>query len=193
MTRSDAARSHTGLKGARAPPAGDLWVFGYGSLMWRPGFDFIERQAALVRGWRRSLCIYSHVYRGTPERPGLVLGLDRGGACRGVAFRVAAALRTPTIEYLRAREQVTAVYLERTVLAHLSDGTAVDALTYVADRTHAQYAGRLEREQLLRLVTHGVGASGPNIDYVLNTEAHLRENGVTDPALEWLAVQLRAG
>jgi cation transport protein ChaC len=176
-----------------ASKPGDLWVFGYGSLMWRPGFDFIERQGALVHGWRRSLCVYSHIYRGTPERPGLVLGLDRGGACRGVAFRVAAALRTPTIDYLRAREQVTAVYLERTVLAHLSDGATAEALTYVADPAHAQYAGRLQRERLLDLVAHGVGVSGPNIDYVLNTEAHLRENGVTDPTLEWLAAQLRAG
>jgi glutathione-specific gamma-glutamylcyclotransferase len=188
---ANAAPARPGMRRRDASKSGDLWVFGYGSLMWRPGFDFIERQGALVHGWRRSLCVYSHIYRGTPERPGLVLGLDRGGACRGVAFRVAAALRTPTIDYLRAREQVTAVYLERTVLAHLSDGATVEALTYVADRGHAQYAGRLEREQLLELVARGVGVSGPNIDYVLNTEAHLRENGVTDPTLEWLAVQLR--
>ncbi len=181
------------MKRRDASTPDDFWVFGYGSLMWRPGFDFIARQSALVHGWRRSLCVYSHVYRGTPERPGLVLGLDRGGACRGVAFRVAASLRMQTIEYLRAREQVTAVYLERTVLAHLSDGATAEALTYVADRGHAQYAGRLERGRLLELVAHGVGVSGPNIEYVLNTEAHLRENGVTDPALEWLAAQLRAG
>jgi cation transport protein ChaC len=179
------------LKRRDVSKPGDLWVFGYGSLMWRPGFDFVERRGALVHGWRRSLCVYSHVYRGTPERPGLVLGLDRGGACRGVAFRVAATLRTLTIEYLRAREQVTAVYLERTVLAHLSGGATVEVVTYVADRGHAQYAGRLERERLLELVTHGVGVSGSNIDYVLNTEAHLRESGVTDPTLEWLAAQLR--
>jgi len=181
------------VKSPVASKPGDLWVFGYGSLMWRPGFDFIERQGASVHGWRRSLCVYSHVYRGMPQRPGLVLGLDRGGACRGVAFRVAAALRAQTIEYLRAREQVTAVYLERMVLAHLADGAAVEAVTYVADRRHAQYAGRLDRQRLLELVIHGVGVSGPNIDYVLNTEAHLRENGVTDPTLEWLAAQLRAG
>ena len=176
-------------EGARR--ARDLWVFGYGSLMWRPGFEYLQRQGALVHGWRRSLCIYSHVYRGTPERPGLVLGLDRGGACNGVAFRVAAALRERTIAYLRQREQVTAVYLEREVVAHLADGAKVDAVTYVADRNHVQYAGRLEREKLLRLVIQGAGQSGPNIDYVLNTEAHLRENGILDPVLEWLAAQLR--
>ena len=192
MTRqATSARSRARSKAADATRSGDLWVFGYGSLMWRPGFDFIERQGALVHGWRRSLCVYSHVYRGTPERPGLVLGLDRGGACRGVAFRVAAAQSAATIDYLRQREQVTAVYLERRVLAHLADGTSAIALTYVADRSHAQYAGRLEREELLKLVAHGVGASGPNADYVLNTEAHLRESGIADPTLEWLAAQLR--
>ena len=97
-----------------APPR-DLWVFGYGSLMWRPGFAYVDRRPALLRGWRRRLCVYSHVYRGTAERPGLVLGLDRGGACRGVAFRVEAALCEATVRYLREREQVTAVYLERIV------------------------------------------------------------------------------
>jgi glutathione-specific gamma-glutamylcyclotransferase len=189
------ARGAPGLtpRGGGSPErkTGDLWVFGYGSLMWQPGFEYQERQSALVHGWRRSLCIYSHVYRGTPERPGLVLGLDRGGACHGVAFRVAASLRERTIDYLRQREQVTAVYLERNVVVHLADGTKANAVTYVADRNHLQYAGRLEREQLLGLVTQGVGQSGPNVDYVLNTEAHLRENGIRDPILEWLAAQLR--
>src|ERR1700748_1582132 len=92
---------------------GDLWVFGYGSLMWRPGFEFVERIPARLIGLHRALCVYSFVHRGTPERPGLVLGLDRGGMCRGIAFRVSAALRDQTVAYLRAREQVTTVYLER--------------------------------------------------------------------------------
>lgn len=172
---------------------GDLWVFGYGSLMWRPGFEYLERHSALVHGWRRCLCIYSHIYRGTPERPGLVLGLDRGGACRGVAFRVAASLREQTIEYLRRRELVTAVYLERSVIVHLPNGITANALTYVADRNHSQYASGLEREQLLKFVLQGAGRSGPNAEYVLNTEAHLRQSGVRDPTLEWLALQLRRG
>ena len=96
-----------------ADPDGSLWVFGYGSLMWRPGFMYARRSKALLRGWRRSLCVYSHVHRGSPDRPGLVLGLDRGGACHGVAFEVDAALRKATIRYLREREQVTSVYLDR--------------------------------------------------------------------------------
>ena len=187
----DAIKSAPPIEGSSPEASGDLWVFGYGSLMWRPGFEYLERQGALIHGWRRSLCIYSHVYRGTPERPGLVLGLDRGGACHGVAFRVAASLREQTIEYLRQREQVTAVYLERNVVVHLAEGAKANAVTYVADRNHFQYAGRLERAKLLSLVLQGAGQSGPNVDYVLNTEAHLRENGIRDPVLEWLAAQLR--
>jgi cation transport protein ChaC len=186
-----ARRPSLGPNRSSSAESGDLWVFGYGSLMWRPGFDYIERHGALVYGWRRSLCIYSHIYRGTPERPGLVLGLDRGGACHGVAFRVAEARREATMDYLRQRELVTSVYIERNVLAHLVDRTKVRALTYVADRHHPQYAGFLERERLLSLVRGGAGQSGPNADYVLNTEAHLKESGVLDPTLEWLAAQLR--
>jgi glutathione-specific gamma-glutamylcyclotransferase len=175
-----------------APIPRDLWVFGYGSLMWRPGFVYVERRLALLRGWRRRLCVYSHVYRGTPERPGLVLGLDHGGACRGVAFRVEAALAEATLRYLRERELVTAVYLEHTAPIRLDDGRRVAAVTFLADRAHGQYAGPMSRETLLKLVRQGVGRSGPNGDYVLSTHDHLRELGILDPELEWLAGQLRA-
>jgi len=172
---------------------GELWVFGYGSLMWRPGFAYSLRCTAMLRGWRRSLCIYSHVYRGTPDRPGLVLGLDRGGACPGVAFRVEAALREPTIRYLREREQVTAVYLERMVPIVLESGEWVSALTFVADRLHPQYAGRLTREAMLERVRAGTGAAGDNAGYVTETYDHLVAIGVQDRDLEWLSARLRDG
>jgi cation transport protein ChaC len=165
---------------------GDLWVFGYGSLMWRPGFPYQERVSATVTGHHRALCVLSYVHRGTPERPGLVLGLDQGGTCRGVAFRVAAAEREATIAYLREREQVTAVYLEIEVEALLDDGRRVRALTYSVDREHPQYAGGLTHEELLRHVRQGVGRSGPNPDYVRSTYLHLLEIGVEDPVLERL-------
>lgn len=161
----------------------DLWVFGYGSLMWRPGFDYVERQLAWLRGYHRALCIYSHVHRGTPERPGLVLGLDRGGSCRGVAFRVEAVRAQAVIAYLRAREQVTSVYVERPVRVRLDDGREVEALTYVVDRQHVQYAGKLPLEKILEYVRAGMGQSGDNPAYVLNTHRHLAELSLSDPVL----------
>ena len=171
---------------------GSLWVFGYGSLMWRPGFPYMRRCKATLRGWRRSLCVFSHVYRGSPERPGLVLGLDRGGACPGVAFEVEQALREATIRYLREREQVTAVYLERFAPITLECGDRVPAVFYVADRLHEQYAGRLDREAMLAYVRAGRGQSGDNAEYVLETHAHLHAMGVRDRDLEWLSAELRA-
>ena len=168
----------------------DLWVFGYGSLMWRPGFRFAERHRAQLHGYHRSLCIFSHVHRGTPEAPGLVLGLDRGGRCRGVAFRVAPEDTDPTITYLREREQATAVYLERHVRVQLDDGRRVRALTFVADRRHAQYAGRLPEGDVMRLVRQGIGLSGANPDYVRATHEHLIEMGVSDRILARIAQAL---
>ncbi|MDQ2954316.1 MAG: gamma-glutamylcyclotransferase [Pseudomonadota bacterium] len=173
--------------------AEDLWVFGYGSLMWRPGFAFLERLPARMVGLHRSLCVYSFVHRGTPERPGLVLGLDRGGACRGIAFRVAAKKRAATLAYLRAREQVTHVYLE-TVRGAMLTGKPerrVEAVTYVVDRSHPQYAGRLSVAEQLRLVRRAHGQSGANRDYVLATVTALEALGCPDAELHRLAEQLR--
>ena len=177
------------LSGPEAGPEADLWVFGYGSLMWRPGFPFLERRHARLNGYHRALCVFSHVHRGTPQRPGLVLGLDRGGRCHGVAFRIAPEEAAETIRYLRAREQVTGVYVERRLPVRLDGGT-VSALAYVVDRHHPQYAGRLPEDELLRLVRQGVGVSGANPDYVRQTHAHLTEMGVTDPVLAHLAQAL---
>jgi len=169
----------------------DLWVFGYGSLMWRPGFDYCEAVPARLNGLHRSLCVYSFVHRGTPERPGLVLGLDRGGSCRGMAFRVAPERRDETLDYLRAREQVTMVYAETTRRVHLEDGSdrSVAATTFIVDRSHQQYAGVLPREEVLRIVREGRGQSGPNDEYVLNTAQHLDELSIHDSLLHWLAAR----
>ena len=135
----------------------DLWVFGYGSLMWRPGFEFVEQVPARLIGEHRALCVYSFDHRGTPEKPGLVLGLDRGGACRGVAFRVAAKRRDATVDYLRDREQTTNVYREvmRSVWLENEARQRVSALAYVVDRGHVQYAGRLSLAEQLRYVQPG--------------------------------------
>lgn len=166
-------------------------VFGYGSLMWRPGFAHVSRHMATVRGRHRSLCVYSFVHRGTEARPGLVLGLDRGGACRGIVFEVEDVLKDEVVAYLRAREQVTMVYQERLVAARLDSGDTVEAITYVVDRRHRQYAGVLSHDETVRVVTGAVGQSGRNEDYVLSTADHLTEVGVADVRLHRLAAELR--
>jgi len=167
----------------------DLWVFAYGSLMWRPGFDFAEQVPARLIGEHRALCVYSFDHRGTPERPGLVLGLDRGGACRGIAFRVAASRRETTIAYLRDREQTTHVYREVTRSVWLEDDARrrVSALAYVVDRGHVQYAGRLTLAEQVRYVRQGHGRSGHNRDYVLSTVKSIESQGFRDPKLHQLA------
>ena len=173
--------------------AADLWVFAYGSLMWRPDFDFLERRPARLIGVHRALCVYSFVHRGTPEKPGLVLGLDRGGNCRGIAYRVAASRRGETIAYLRAREQVTMVYREVTRSVWLDDDPQqrVPALCYMVDRGHEQYAGRLTLERQLHFVRQGHGRSGNNRDYVLAAVKEIERQGFRDGQLHLLAERLK--
>jgi glutathione-specific gamma-glutamylcyclotransferase len=173
--------------------AEDLWVFGYGSLMWRPGFAVRERVPARLIGLHRALCVYSFVHRGTPERPGLVLGLDRGGMCRGIAFRVAAAARAETIAYLRAREQVTRIYRETMRRIELEDEARrqVTALCYIVDRGHVQYAGRLSLAERVHFVRQGHGQSGANRNYVLEAVRALEALGYRDTDLHRLADRLK--
>ena len=144
----------------------DLWIFAYGSLMWRPDFDYAERHRADLAGYSRALCIRSYHYRGTPEQPGLVFKLDRGGSCSGVAFRIASEHRARTLEAVRLRELVTGVYKEAELPIMLSDGRGLSAITYVADLDHAQYAGRLEVSDAMRIVRTAHGIAGRNVDYV---------------------------
>src|SRR6202049_4600833 len=201
-TRNFASHRFEVLIAVRAMPAkilpeaemskGDLWVFGYGSLMWRPGFEFIEQVPARLIGEHRALCVYSFAHRGTPEKPALVLGLDRGGACRGVAFRVVAGLRNATVDYLRSREQTTHVYREvmRSVWLENEARQRVSALAYVVDRGHVQYAGRLSLTDQMRFVQQGHGRSGNNRDYVLSTVKSIEAQGFRDEQLHRLALML---
>jgi cation transport protein ChaC len=166
---------------------GDFWVFGYGSLIWRPGFAHVETRRARLYGYRRSLCVYSFVHRGTPERPGLVLGLDHGGSCIGLAFCVPGDLRDEVIAYLRERELVTNVYLERMLSVRLDNGQTVKAVAYVVDRDHEQYAGALDAAEAATVVRGAVGQSGRNEDYLLSTLEHLEALGISDHWLEEVA------
>jgi cation transport protein ChaC len=170
----------------------ERWVFGYGSLMWRPGFAFIERQPATLHGRRRAFCIYSVHHRGTHERKGLVLGLAPGGSVRGSAYRISEADWPDVYAYLREREQPTETYVEGRVRASLSDGRRLDALAFLSDRRHPQWAGSLSLERQAELIAGAEGLSGRNVDYLADLVLHLREAGVRDRTMEQLLQMTRA-
>lgn len=172
--------------------ATDLWVFGYGSLIWRPGFAFEESVQARLHGYHRSLCVFSHVHRGTPERPGLVLGLDRGGSCRGRALRVAAADWPRIRAMLDDRELVTGVYHPRFLPLRLDDGRRVAAYAYVANRDHGQYWSGTAG-QAVALIRQGHGACGAARDYLADCVRHLADLGMADHALRRLLDQVDRG
>ena len=177
-------------------PGADLWVFAYGSLMWNPGFPFLESHPAVIGGYHRRFCVSSHRYRGTPERPGLVLGLDRGGSCRGMAFRVAPDHVPETLDYLWEREMINRVYRPKLLPVRLRDGgDPVTACTFVVDRAHGQYCGCLDEATMAARIAGCCGERGPNLDYLANTVAHLEELGIHDKRLSSLldAVNRRLG
>jgi cation transport protein ChaC len=171
-------------------PRGDAWVFTYGSLMWDPGFRHSAAEPALLRGYHRSFCIDSNRYRGTIEAPGLVLGLDPGGACRGIAFRIAAADRAAALEALWQREMRRGVYWPRLLPVTTPQRRRI-ALAFVANRSHEGYAGRLAIDEVARRIASCRGERGANIDYLLNTLRHLEALGVQDHHLLRLMAHVR--
>ncbi|HLO77993.1 MAG TPA: gamma-glutamylcyclotransferase [Magnetospirillum sp.] len=171
--------------GQRAQPGEGTWVFAYGSLIWRPDFQPAETRMARLAGWHRAMCILSTVYRGTPERPGLVLGLDRGGSCLGRALRVAPAQWPEVKAMLDARELVTGVYHARFVPVRLDDGRRVPAYAFVCDRSHRQYWSGGD-DEAVRLIRQGRGGSGWARDYLASTVEHLAALGIGDRQLQRL-------
>jgi cation transport protein ChaC len=171
-----------------------MWVFGYGSLLWNPGFAVAEQVVARLEDFHRSFCMRSVHHRGTEEAPGLVLALDAqsGSACEGLALRVEPGHEDRTLAYLRARELISSAYVERHVPLALTDGRAVDALAYVVDPAHVQYCGGLPLEEQARIIATAVGGRGPNTEYLWNTAEHLADLGLADPDLDWLARRVRA-
>lgn len=169
-----------------------LWVFGYGSLIWNPGFPYVDRVIGELPGYARSFCMRSIHHRGTLDDPGLVLALDLHPAarCSGVAFGVAEAEAEATLEALRERELISSAYLEKVLPLELSDGRRVEAVTYVVDPHHVQYCGGLDLEEQARIIAHAIGGRGPNRDYLFNTASHLRELGLADADLDWLATRV---
>jgi cation transport protein ChaC len=170
-------------------PDHDLWIFGYGSLMWRPDFAYEERVSGTIAGYHRAFCIASTFHRGSMDRPGLVLGLDRGGACTGIAYRVAAAHSRQVITYLRERELIYGVYRETAVTAHLAPGASVPTarvLAYTVERCHPTYTGRLPLHIQAAIIRGAQGRSGANLDYLINTVHHLRDLGIRERQMERL-------
>lgn len=166
-------------------PNRDVWVFAYGSLMWNPGFPHLEVRRGRLYGFHRRFCIYSHIYRGTPETPGLVLGLDRGGSCEGLAFRVPAGEAAEVMDYLYERELVTGVYIPRWLEVVTSRGR-LRAAGFVVDRSHVQFTGRMDLETTLELVLQGHGSGGSCLEYLRNTVHHMEALGLADRGLRRL-------
>jgi cation transport protein ChaC len=170
----------------------ELWVFGYGSLMWRPDFAYAERQPATLHGRRRAFCIYSVHHRGTYERPGLVLGLAPGGAVRGVAYRIEKRNWKKVYAYLMEREQPTETYVEARRNVRLADGRRVETMVFLSDTRHPQWAGVLSAERQAELIAGAKGLSGRNIDYLQDLVDHLREMRMRDRSLERVLMLVEA-
>lgn len=170
-----------------------LWVFGYGSLLWNPGFAPAEAVTARLDGYHRSFCMLSVHHRGSEAEPGLVLALDAaaGGQCTGVALRVEAAEEAAVLAALRERELVSSAYVERQVPLVLSDGRRIEALAYVVDPGHRQYC-RFPLDRQAEMIARATGGRGPNADYLFNTAAHLAGLGIEDADMDWLVERVRA-
>lgn len=170
-----------------------MWVFGYGSLLWNPGFDPVESVLARLPGYHRSFCMWSIHHRGTEENPGLVLALDEAEAthCNGLALAVHPDEEARVLEDLRERELISSAYVEKRLRLDLSDGRAVQAVTYVVDPDHVQYCGGMDLEDQAQVIARAHGGRGPNAEYLYNTAAHLHELGIRDPELDWLADRVR--
>ncbi len=171
-----------------------MWVFGYGSLLWNPGFPVAQSKRATLMDYARSFCMSSIHHRGTEEKPGLVLALDeqQGANCKGLALAVEAGHEDRTLDELRERELISSAYVERMLDVHLEGGEVVNAVTYVIDPHHVQYCGGMPLEDQANIIAHAVGGRGPNTEYLYNTAEHLAEIGLRDPDLEWLAQRVRS-
>lgn len=168
-----------------SPPAGDFWIFAYGSLIWDPGFPFAEARPATLKGYHRAFCLFSTRYRGTPDKPGLVLGLDRGGTCRGIAYRVDPAHGAPTMAYLWDREMLSSAYVCKDLPVTMATGT-VTARTFVIRREAPNYSGKLSLADTAAYIRQGHGQRGPNRVYLENTVRHLDQLGIPDRRLHLL-------
>ena len=189
MTTTTDHRNNSRARDARLKlpvPDGEFWVFGYGSLMWKPGFEYAESRRARLYGYHRNLCVWSWHYRGTPEKPGLVFGLLRGGSCVGRAFRVEAAHIGHTVEYLHRREMITDVYRPGLRTVYLDDQHPVQSLVFIANNEHRQYAGKRAPHDVAGIISEASGPQGSNYEYVMQTAGQLDMMGIFDKSLHTL-------
>lgn len=189
---SDAELAASRAATLAAGPAGDVWLFGYGSLIWNPAFDFAERRIGRIFGYHRRFCLWTHAGRGTPERPGLMLGLDRGGGCRGVLFRVPESEVETELAIVWRREMVNAAYVPRWLAVRTDDGRPLRAIAFVINRRHERYCGALPDARIARVIATAHGRLGPCADYLFNTVGHLEELGIHDRRLTRLRDMVRA-
>lgn len=170
-----------------------MWVFGYGSLIWNSGFPVAQSRVATLHGFSRSFCMWSVTFRGTPARPGLVLGLAARpeAHCRGVALQVTPGAEDDTLAYLRERELTASAYEERIVRLSPDDGAEVDAVTYVVNPGHDLSCANLDLEGQAQVIARATGNRGANSDYLFNTVAHLEGAGIADSDLCWLAGRVK--
>ncbi len=167
------------------PGGGDVWLFAYGSLIWNPLIHFVEKRVGTARGYHRRFCLWSHTGRGTAARPGLTLGLERGGCCRGVAYRIAEAQAAPELELIWRREMLTGAYAPRWLKLETASGP-LHAIAFLMNRCHTRYAGRLPEEQVVAAIAEAHGPLGACATYLFNTVAHLDELGIADRRLRHL-------
>lgn len=192
LTEEELRRSREAFMAARPDdPSADVWLFGYGSLIWNPAFLFEERRVALLRGHHRRFCLWTHLGRGTAERPGLVLGLEEGGACQGVAFRVAAGAVEEEFGLVWRREMVTGAYVPTWVTVTTARG-ALRAATFVINRAHPRYAPNLSDERAAAAIAAASGPLGACADYLFNTVGHLEDLGIDDAVLRRLRARVTA-
>ena len=176
---------------AERAAAGDVWLFAYGSLIWNPLIHFVEQRVGTVHGYHRFFCLWSHTGRGTKAKPGLVLGLERGGACRGIVYRIAEARAADELNVVWRREMLTGAYAPRWVPVVTKEGP-IEAIAFLINRGHARYAGKLPEDRIIASIAEAHGPLGACATYLFNTVAHLEELGIHDRRLERLRDRVKA-
>ena len=189
MTEAERA-AQIGAMLAAAPRPGRVWVFAFGSLIWNPAFHYVERRTARIHGFHRQFCLWSRAGRGSPERPGLMLSLERGGSCSGVAYRLQRRAAATELDVIWRREMLTSAYRPVWVTAHTPKGPEA-AIAFSANRQHERYVPGLDDEEVTRWLVNGAGPMGRCCDYLFDTVAHLRELGLRDRRLESLEAKVR--